>query len=137
MKRPFSPCETAFRLKRKGHVIYSQLGNVLFPGWEYFVPKVGLQRHTLTSVKECLREINSSYCSSLISPVCLMGSLYLKASWVLYLSLDPSRHLSLFPPFLALLRYGAAKMDGRGNGMVMGEVTGGVKVATFLCLKVF
>ena len=38
-KRPFSVSETAFRLKRKGHV----LGTChLFPRWECFIPSLGV-----------------------------------------------------------------------------------------------
>jgi hypothetical protein len=31
----------------------------------------------------------------------------------------------------------AAKSDGRGDGRVMGEMTGVMKTATFLCIKAF
>ena len=33
----------SFRKSGKLHTVFnSRLGNVLFPGWEYFVPKVGI-----------------------------------------------------------------------------------------------
>jgi hypothetical protein len=48
-KRTVAPRLATAQLRR---AIYSQGGNILFPGWECFVPKVGMQRHTLTLVRE-------------------------------------------------------------------------------------
>jgi hypothetical protein len=59
----YNPTQMAFRIpySRYGSlptsrnlVIYSQRGNVLFPAWEYFVPKVGMKRCTSDQCQDSL-----------------------------------------------------------------------------------
>ena len=90
----FDVCPHVFRRFRLRLGIYSQAGNVLFPGWEYFIPKVGIIKQLLNEKEKAINhqgealtlkqeasdnKIEHSFFKKVsISPVNLSGCLYTK-----------------------------------------------------------
>jgi hypothetical protein len=80
VKSRFSHGERPFLYQREavslGVVLYSQGGNISFPGWEYCVPKVGMHRHTLASIREhFFRPMQLIFAKCFISPIHFSESL--------------------------------------------------------------
>ena len=97
-------------------VIYSQRGNVLFPAWEYFIPKVGINARPLCMISSSYWKIrmpywtiNGAYSTKLlISPIRPPEVLYSKGFRWFHPSHNPSRQLSHIPPVL----YNFEKREG-------------------------
>ena len=116
-------------------VIYSQRGNVLFPAWEYFIPKVGINVWALCLISSSYWKIrmpywtiNGAYSTKLlISPIRPPEVLYSKGFRWFHPSHDPSRQLSHIPPVLynfekrdVFLLWQASKFERTGG--MMGEI---------------
>ena len=60
-KITFDVCPHVFRRFSLRLSIYSQAGNVLFPGWEYFIPKVGIIKELLNGIKEAINHHSEAH----------------------------------------------------------------------------
>ena len=54
-------CPYVFRRFSLRLGFYSQAGNVLFPGWEYFIPKVGIIKELLNGIKEAINHHSEAH----------------------------------------------------------------------------
>ena len=128
-KITFDVCPHVFRRFSLRLGFYSQAGNVLFPGWEYFIPKVGIIKQLLNGKKEAANyqgealtlkqeasdnKIEQIFLKKVpIPPVNLSECLYIKDFRSFHPSLDLSRHLShispvsphITPPHLSLFYF--------------------------------
>ena len=83
-------------------IFNSQGGNVLFLRWEIIYCLISGE---YCIIRACCWGISVAYFKKCVtSPVHLLKGLYLKASWVFHLSLNPSRHLSRISPFSRIIK---------------------------------